>query len=124
MLKIDIDATMSSVRAAMEASGALPGQDACELACNRDGIDAAIAFARWTYELRDNLDGNEYADAIGMLIGSMVVGALGNIDADDQPKAVIAILNMMVGQINRSLAGERVDGDVTVDPVTYDVGDA
>lgn len=124
MKKIDIDATMVEIRKALEYSASIPGQDAAELACNRDGIEAHLAFARWSYEARHVLEPNDYAEATGMLLGSMLIGSLGAIDEDDHPAAIGLMLDHIAAHINRKLDGEEVDGDASVKPVTLDVGDA
>lgn len=124
MIKTDIEATVEALRRSMEKGAREPGQDECELACNRDGIPTMLAFARWSLEKKAALEPSDYMDAVGMLMASMIVGALSAIDPEDHGDALANMFNVMSGNINLHLSGETPTGSERVDIILRDVGDA
>lgn len=124
MIKIDIEATLAEIRKAMEVGAAIPGQAPDELACNRDGMDAAIEFARWSFTQRLILEPNDLATATGMLLGQMLIGSLGAFEKEDEIEVLNEVFGLLAMQINRHLSGDVIDGDKVVTPVHRDVGDA
>ena len=124
MMKLDLEATLVEIRKAMEASAAMSGQDPAELAANQGGIDAQIAFARWGYQQRELLEAEDYIDAIGMLLCSMLIGAVTCVSEDGRMQAIERILQGMLGGITRFAEGEVIPGDGVVAPIMRDVGDA
>ncbi len=124
MQKIDVDTTVELIRNAANLSAAFPGQDAAELACNRDGIEAVVEFARWNLTQRDKLEAGDLVAATGMLLGQMLVGTLGAYHVDDKVAAVKAIIDGIVGTASVHLSGQAPEGSTYVQVASRDVGDA
>lgn len=124
MQKIDLDQTLASIRATYVASGAIPGQEASELAANRDGVDAAVEFAKWSIVQRDLLEADDYASAVGILISSMLIGAMSPIHDEDKPVAYEEAFAIISGNVHLALIGDHPEGSSIVPHTMRDVGDA
>lgn len=124
MQKIDLDQTLAGIRAAYVASGAIPGQEAAELAANRDGVDAGVEFAKWSLVQREALDVDDYVPAVGILISSMIIGAMSPIHDEDKPSAYQEVFAIISGNVHLALIGDHPEGSSIVPHTMRDVGDA
>ena len=124
MKKIDLEQTLAGIRAAYVASGAIPDQDVAELAANRDGVDAGVEFAKWSLTQREALDVEDYVPAVGILISSMIIGAMSPIRDEDKPSAYEEAFAIISGNVHLALTGSAPEGSAIVPHVMCDVGDA
>ena len=124
--KLDVAASIAAIREAAEHIGATPGQSPCELAVNRDGIPALLAFTEWVLRREEDLpDVNDLCDATGMLVGSFVMGVVAHFEEDDRPLAANRVLRQLMHVVTTRLTATGDEyGDVIVPIVNREVGDA